>query len=254
MKPSTENPIQVADRLFQTMELLATNPPMGLMDLSHSLELNKSTMHRILTSLIYLGYVTQETPSGKYTLTQRICDIASQFAKQTDVVSSVRPILEDLANHFRETVHLVQIEGDTAIYIDKIDSPKNLIPLSSKIGESIPLYCTGVGKALLADLSDDDIKDVWQNKSPEPQTANTITDYFDFMEEIERIRKNGYALDLEEYETGVRCIAISLDGYIKRSHYAISISAPVRRMDRDRIMELSEYMWKLKKQLQQETI
>lgn len=252
MNTATENPIQVADRLFQAMELLAKNPPMGLMELSNNLDLNKSTMHRILNSLIFMGYAKQEMPSGKYTLTQKICELSNQFSHQTDTLSLVRPILEELAHLSRETIHFVEIEKNSVTYLDIIESPRNLVPSTDKVGDSIPLYCTGVGKALLAGMPDDIIKNMWQNGDLESYTPNTIVNYFDFLEEIERIRKNGYALDLEEYETGVRCVAVSLQTTTKYPKYALSISAPTRRMDKWRISEFSNYILEAQEKLKQE--
>ncbi|WP_317855763.1 IclR family transcriptional regulator [Chakrabartyella piscis] len=252
MKEPTENPIQVADRLFQTLELLATCPPMSLMELSQTLGLNKSTMHRILNSLVYMGYAKQENNSLKYTLTHRICELSNQFMHQTNIIPMVRPYLQELVNLSGETIHLVQMDQNSAIYIDKMESTQNSIRLVSKVGKSIPLYCSAVGKAMLANMGDDVIKEIWNNSDIRALTPQTIVDFKDFMNEIDRVRKNGYALDLEENELGVRCIAVAISNYQNQPNYAISISAPVTRMGRRRILELAEFVWDVKKRLRNE--
>ena len=249
-----KNPIQVADRLFQTIELLSNNGSLGLTEISICLELNKSTAHRILNSLIYMGYVKQEASSAKYSLTFKIWEIANQALGQLDIIDSVRPHLKRLVAQTEETVHLVQLNGTSATYIDKVEAYQNPVRLVSKIGHSIPLYCSGVGKSLLAEMSDNTIETIWKQSNIKAYTPNTITSFVPFMKEIETIRKWGYALDNEENEIGVRCIATALTNYQKKPAYAISISAPTTKMTDTRIQELASEIFQIKKALEKEWI
>lgn len=245
-----KNPIQVADRLFQVVETLAASGSMGLTALSKELSLNKSTTHRILNSLIHMGYVTQDSTSMKYHLTFKIWEIANQLLTKIDMIDIARPFLKQLALQTGETVHLIQAEGAIAIYIDKVESYTNSVRLVSKVGESIPLYCSGVGKAILAKTPDEFIQSVWDKSQVTSLTPNTIISLPAFMKDIESTRQSGYAIDDEENELGVRCIACCLKNYKGNPEYAFSISAPINRMDEKRILELSKYVLATKEKIE----
>jgi len=153
----SKNPIQVADKLFLVLETLAKTGPIGLSDLCREVSLNKTTVHRLLNSLLYMGYVRQDTQTSRYSLSFKIWDIANQFVSKIDIVEEARPSLRELAAKTGETVHLVQIDGIHAIYIAKEES-ENSVRLVSMVGKRIPLYCSGVGKALLADMSNEAVE------------------------------------------------------------------------------------------------
>lgn len=244
-----KNPIQVADRMFQAIELLVDRGPMELKDISSNLNLNKSTTHRVLSSLAYMGYVRQECESGKYELTFKIVELSNKIIEKTDIVHIIRPFLKQLMELTGETVHLVELEGTEAVYIEKVVSFSNTVQMVSRIGSRIPLYCSGVGKAIIAEMEDQEIKEFWAGSKIVKRTAHTITDFAEFMEGIREAREKGYALDNEENEPGIRCIAVSLPDFGKNVRYAISISAPVTRMDDLRIQELAECALAIKQQI-----
>ena len=119
----------------------------------------------------------------------------------------------------------------------------------SRIGSRIPLYCSGVGKAIAAELDEHEVEEIWNRSRILPLTPYTITDFEAFRRELSEIRERGYALDNEENENGVRCIAVSLKDYTGRVKYAFSISAPVSRMDNERIRQLAGYVLEIKDQV-----
>lgn len=244
-----KNPIQVADRLFCALELLAEQGAMGLMDISKELGLNKSTAHRILNSLIYMGYAKQEEDSGKYKLTFKIVQLSDKLMRKMDVVSLVRPHLQRLMELTGETVHLVERDGTDAVYIDKVESYSNTIQMVSRIGSRIPLYRSGVGKAIMAEMEPNEAADVWKASDILQVTPHTITDFNTFLKTLEEIRNRGYAFDNEENESGVRCIAVSLPKNGGPARYAFSISAPISRMDDERIKKLGEYILETKNRI-----
>lgn len=247
-----KNPIQVSERIFNTIECLAQNGAMGLQELSSKLKLNKSTVHRILNSLICMDYVRQDTESLKYSLSFKICGLSHQILEKNSIIDIAHPYIKELSTASGETVHLVQIDGINATYIDKVEASQNSVRMISMVGKSIPLYCSGVGKAMLADMPDEKIESIWKRSSIHKLTEHTITKYVDFIKLIGEIRKNGYALDDEENELGVRCIAVALKGYDGKSTHAISISAPKDRMSNERILELKEMILKSKRQIENE--
>lgn len=245
-----KNPIQVADRLFHTLELLAENGEMGLMELSVRLKLNKSTAHRILNSLVYLGYAKQNEENGKYEPTFKVVSLANQIMGRVDIGNLLRPCLRRLMESTGETVHFVERDGTEAVYIDKIECFKNSIQMVSRIGSRTPLYCSGVGKAILASEQDEEIQNIWENSRIEKRTSHTITEFSVFRKEIEQIRQRGYAVDNEENEEGVRCVAVSFREPSGKREYAFSISAPIYRMGTERIKELSGKLLETKKEIE----
>ena len=211
----TKNPVQSAARIFQVLELLAEKGEMGLMELSTALDLHKSTVHRLLMSLIYMGYARQDETTQKY-------------------------------------MHLVQREGSNILYLYKIEAKVGTIRMASHVGMMQPMYCTGVGKAILSELPEEEVEKIWNESSLEKKTEKTITDLDTMKEVLAKVREDGYALDDEENETGVRCIAVSLRDYEKKTKYAFSISGPVSRMTEERMRELIPEMKNIQRGLQAE--
>lgn len=247
----SKNPIQVADRLFLVLETLSKIGPVSLADLSRELNLNKSTTHRLLSSLIYMGYAKQDSETQKYDLSLKILTLSNRLLERLDILETVRPYLKSLSQETGETVHFVQLDGAEAVYIYKEESRQNSVRMVSKVGSRIPLYCSGVGKAMAAGMKESQIHKLWDACAHEKLTPHTITDYDTFLKEVESVRQNGYALDNEENELGVRCIAVGLTDYNGRSRYAFSISAPVTRMTDDRIKEIAPLVLQVKKEIEQ---
>lgn len=246
-----KNPIQVAGRLFETIEYLADHGSCGLSELAEELSLNKSTMHRVLASLQYMGYVRQNEKNGSYDLTFKLMDISERMRGHIDMISIVRPYLKQLMEECGETVHLVKREGSDCVYIDKVEATQNNIRMVSHIGSRIPFYRSAVGKALAANMTEDEVAKLWAHTKINRTTPYTITNYEDFSDILNEIRRKGYALDNEENETGVRCIGAALDIAENSTEYAFSISLPVGRMDNDRIGELSKLILRTKHDIEQ---
>lgn len=237
-----KNPVQSAGKIFQLMETLAMEGPCGLLELSNILQINKSTVHRLLNSLIYMGYVKQDEETLKYHMTLKITNISGMVLKQMDILSISRPYLEALKEQTEETVHLVKRVENNITYIQKLD-PVNImgrsIQMASFIGMVSPLYCTAVGKAIMSSLSEKEVRSIWEHSNVEPKTQYTLLHIEQLLDELAQVRKTGYALDNEENEIGVRCIASCIRDYTGKAEYAISISAPISRMSDDRILTLA---------------
>ncbi|HHV50077.1 MAG TPA: IclR family transcriptional regulator [Clostridiales bacterium] len=240
----SENLIRSAQRMFNILEILASKGELGVTELSLLTNLNKATVHRQLNTLSSMGYVRQDEKSEKYTLTFKLIEVAGQFLNHIDMRTAARPYLDKLAELTGETVHLVQKEGLYCVYIDKVEPTVNSIRMVSRIGLRQPLYCTAVGKSILASLSDQEIRAIWNRSEKHKLTPNTITDWEAFKKEIEKIRKSGYAVDDEENELGVKCVAVALKDFSGQVCHAISVSAPVSRMDDKAIKQIAKLLIK----------
>lgn len=247
-----KNPVQSAERIFQVLEMLADHGEMGLMELSTALGLHKSTVHRLLMSLIYMGYAKQNEKTQKYMLTYKLVNMSGKILDRMDIVEIAKPYLERLSNISGETVHLVRRDGSNILYIHKIEAKVGTIRMVSHVGMIHPMYCSGVGKAIMATLPEKEVKKIWDASVIERKTDKTIVRYEDMLITLEEVRKNGYALDDEENEEGVRCIAASLRGYGKSVKYAFSVSGPSSRMTKERVEELAVDIKKVQVELSRE--
>ena len=241
------NPIQSADRIFSILEALADHGSMRIIDLSELLGLHKSTVHRQLASLTSMGYVIQNEQTGEYSLTFKLVELSGKILKNMDILNLVRPYEERLSELCDETVHFVKRSGNVVLYLDKVEVQSvrmRSVRLSSQVGLSRPMYCSGVGKAIMAQLSEQEIEDIWNNSTIERKTEHTVTDLKALKKELKETLKRGYALDNEENELGIRCIAVPVYDYRNEPIYAMSISTLVGRMPDERLKELSEMLTK----------
>lgn len=231
--------VQSLDRAFLLLELLCrSRNGMSIAALCAQTGLHKSTVHRLLTAMAVHGYVQQDQAAGAYHAGMRLCELAGNIVDNLDMVERARAPMEQLSHETGETVHLVMREGAEIVYIHKVDSIHSAIRMFSRIGMRRPLYCTGVGKAILATLPPQQVTQIWQQSDIQAYTEHTIISQELFTRELAHVRKQGFALDNEENELGVRCIAVAIADYSGHASYALSISAPLSRMSNERIAQL----------------
>ena len=236
MDTKAASPIQSLDRIFSIIEFLSQYPNgASLTEICLSTHLPKSTVSRMLDSLIFHSYAIQDATSKRYLLTLRLFEIGSRVADNNNLLAVARPYLETLSSVSDETIHLVIREKDEVIYLYKKSSLNHTVQISSFVGSRNPLYCTGVGKCILAYLSDEELFSIWGRINPIPFTPNTITSFSALQREIERIRTCGSALDNAEHELGVCCIAAPVLDFHSNPLAAISICAPTIRMGNEKI-------------------
>ncbi len=235
MYVAEQGSVQSVERTFKLIEILSKKKEMSIKDMSDKSGLHKATVHRLINTLVSLGYVSKNEQNEHYALSPKLLRVSSRFLEHFDIREQVRPLLEKLSKDCGETVHLVERNGKNVVYIDKFEAPKSSIRMVSRIGMSQPMPITAVGKAILAELEEDEIFSVWEKCTINKRTENTITDYDKLMKEIEKIRAVGYAVDNEENEIGVFCIAATLPKVGDNPAYAFSISAPIQRADEETV-------------------
>ncbi|HVP18382.1 MAG TPA: IclR family transcriptional regulator C-terminal domain-containing protein [Spirochaetia bacterium] len=198
---------------------------------SGSPRMNKSTVYRFLTSLERLGFVRQDGETGKYSLTLRLFEIGTTALDRLEIWREAEPVLKEVGRLTGETVHLATLDESRLVYIGKIESVKTLrVSMMSRVGRTAPTYCTGLGKTLLAHLPPEQVDEILRKEKMVRLTARTITRRSDLDRELASIRKNGYALDDEEHEIGVRCVAAPVRDNKGIVCAAVSVSVPVIRL------------------------
>ena len=248
----SDNPIQSAERLFHVLETLAQEESMSLTELSVRTGLHKSTVHRLLRSLICLGYAEQDSETSQYQLTYKILALSSACYTKNRLIKRLHPLLKELCAKCHETVHLVKLEGTRILYLDKVESYDHSYQMYSRIGIFNDLYCCATGKALLAAMSDEQILALWPSLGVTQKTPHTITSPELFMKEIRKVRRLGYACDRQEAELGLFSVGAALRDFSGQSQYAVSITAPVSRVTNTVLKHNIALLLEAKKRLSEE--
>jgi IclR family transcriptional regulator, KDG regulon repressor len=196
-----------------------------------------STVHRFLANLESAGFLNC-SGDGVYHLGIACFAIGQAALGQLDIRRVSLPYLQELNRQTRETIHLTVRHGLSAVYVEKLDSPEQL-RIHSRIGASVPLYCTAVGKVMLAYMPDDERKRVLPQLALKRLTPNTVGNLQELEAELYRVRKNGYACDLEEHELHIRCVAAPIWDHAGGVNASLSITAPMVRMAVTRLRQLA---------------
>jgi DNA-binding IclR family transcriptional regulator len=196
-----------------------------------------STVHRFLANLVSAGFLNRDA-EGTHCLGIACFSIGQAAAGQLDIRRLSLPYLRELNQQTRETVHLTVRHGLSAVYVEKLDSPEPL-RIYSRIGASVPLHCTAVGKVLLAYLPPNEQQRVLPQLKLKRLTPNSVGNMQELKAELFRVRKNGYASDLEEHELHIRCVAAPIWDHTGTVQSSLSITAPAFRMPVSRLRQLA---------------
>lgn len=220
--------VQSIDRAISILETLSNFSSLSLNDLSEQVGLHKATTHRIVQSLVENGFVEQLNETKQYRISLRMFELGNKRVQNIDFVNVAKSNIRLLSQDVNQTVHLVIEDKDEVLYIDKYGDDQEA-KMRSKIGHKAPLYCTAVGKAILATRSRQEVEAYWEQVAPDKKTEETITDFDQLMLELAEVREQGYALDDEEFEYGVVCVGTVFSSYKEVAAGAISISLPITK-------------------------
>ena len=225
--------IRAVKRALDLLSAFSTSEPeLRLTELSSRLNLNPSTTFRLLVTLESHGYVEQNPENRRYRLGVACLKLGSVFLNRSDIRKEGLPILSDLRDDCKETVHLARLAGAEVVYLEKLDGLLPIGIMGSRVGGRAPAYCTGLGKAMLAYKPESEIRQLYAESRLRRFTPNTITDLGELLCELACIRERGYAIDNEEHEPGVKCVAVPIWDYRQNVAGAISVSGPAGRIDR----------------------
>lgn len=196
-----------------------------------------STVHRFLANLVTAGFLNRDG-EGTHSLGIACFSIGQAAVGQLDIRRLSLPYLRELNQQTRETIHLTVRHGLSAVYVEKLDSPEPL-RIHSRIGAAVPLYCTAVGKVMLAYMPEDEQQRILPDLNIQRQTPNSVGNLQELKTELYRVRKNGYACDLEENERHIRCVAAPIWDHTGSVQSSLSITAPTVRMPVARLRQLA---------------
>jgi DNA-binding IclR family transcriptional regulator len=232
--------IQAIERAVAILNVFsAEEPELGVTEIAERLELHKSTVHRFLVNLEAAGLVERDRHSSRYRLGLRIFELGGLVLQQMNLWDEALPFLEGLVRDSGETGHLAVLDGGEAVYIEKVEA-RRALRIPSAIGRGYPAHATSLGKALLAHLDEQARERVMTDRGLRRCTPNTITDPDRLREELDRIRGQGYAVDDQEYEEGLRCVGAPIAGHTGHVVAAIGIGGPATRVTPERLTDLAE--------------
>ena len=231
-KPYLINSVLRAAKLLECFSL--DNPALTNSQIAKMLGLHKSTITRLVYSLVEVGFLRKDKKTGEYSLTYRLFRIGSVYINQISFRTEARPLLAELASSIQETVHLAVLNDFEVFYIDKVEGSQS-VGMMSRIGNKSPAYCTGVGKVLLAYLTADDLDRYLRTAEFKRYTPNTITNPEELKIHLRRIRQQGYTMDDSEHEADIKCVAAPLHDDSGNMVASISIAGPGFRMNRERM-------------------
>lgn len=220
--------IQSVSRALSILSYIAQKRGAGVSEISRALTLNKSTVYGLMKTLELEGYIFKNVKTEAYELTLKLFTLGSYGVGSSSFIHFAKPYIEALAQKFGETVHLVAPFEDKVVYIDKIESTKS-IRIYTRVGHSLPLHCTGVGKAIMAYWSEEEVESYIEQHGLTKYTKNTITDPKKFKRQLALIKANGYAIDDEENLEELFCIAAPVLDMQNQARYGISIAKPKYR-------------------------
>ena len=233
--------VQALDRAFAVLDLLGeSETPLGLAQVASSLQLHKSTAHRFLM-VLERHRMVERTSNGKFRLGLRLFDFGNRAIEQYDLRERAQPHLRRLVAETEETAHLCVLEQARVIYIDKIE-PARSVRMITRIGASNPVHCTSVGKAILAFLPEERAND---DSAPHGSSGLRIAPSQRprrLRTEMEKTRRRGYAVDDEEFEEGLRCIAVPVLDAQRQPVAAVSVSGPSFRVTAQKLPSIANHL------------
>lgn len=230
--------------LFKALKILdcftVQNPEWGITELSEHMGLYKSNVFNIVDTFVKAGYLERNPDNEKYRLGYKVLELSQVLSSSISFRSRVLPYMQELANTINETVYLAIPNETEVIYLDSA-GPKHQLMTRSMLGVKAPLYCTGIGKAMLAYLPEETVEAVI-SKGLNKFTDQTITDPLQLRKDLIAIRERGYSIDNMEHEYGIKCIGMALRDKKREVVAGISVSGPSLRFDDAAIKQYSEFL------------
>src|SRR5258708_293049 len=239
----TDGPYQLhrPERAVSVLEALSeSDAPLSLAEICQRMGLHKSTAHRSLMVLERSALIDR-TLENRFRLGLKLYELGNRAVEQIDLRARVYPFFRRLAAQVGETVHLSVLQKTSVVYLDKVE-PNPRVCMSSKIGTSNPVYCTSMGKAMLAFQPEEMIEQIVAKIRFTRYTPKTLCSREKLLEYLKIVRHRGYAIDDEEIELGVRCVGAPVLNEDHRAIAAVSVSGPSSRITAQRVPAIAEHL------------
>jgi IclR family transcriptional regulator, acetate operon repressor len=228
MRNTPDYPLRSVDNALRLIVLLRERGSVRLAEVADALETSRSTAHRLLAMLEYHGFARQDAETRLYEPGPGVVDLRAL----------ARPSLERLCEEVGETVHLVGLRDASVVFLDSVETSHGL-RVGSRVGVAMPAHCTAGGKALLAQLTREELERLHAGRKLERMTSRSLTSPSKLRAELELVRRRGYATNSGESENGVAAVAVAIPGRPGDRRAAITVSAPADRLSERRVPEIA---------------
>lgn len=234
-KEKSEYLIQAVSHALDLLEQFhGETDELGVTELSKRLKLHKNNVFRLLATLESRGYIEQNRVTENYRLGLKTLELGQTFIKQMGLLRQSKPVIENIVSTCNETTYIAVLKEFHIIYLDCVETSKT-VRVVPRVGSRLPAYCTAAGKVQIAHMSSDELDQYLPAAELTRFTPNTITDRDQLKKHLAQIAEQGYAIDNEELDDGVRCVSAPIRDYTRRIIGAVSISGPSMRFTDERI-------------------
>ncbi|MDO5391307.1 MAG: IclR family transcriptional regulator [Eubacteriales bacterium] len=233
-KAEAEVKVKSLQKALEILGCFVEKQPLGVSEISEKLGLYKSNVHSILMTFKAMDYLEQDPETGKFRLGTAVFGLSRALRESLDITKIAIPYMKEIAEEAGELVYLTIPRGDEVVYLETVYPEEKTLGGRSVTGERSKMYCTSVGKAILAKMKDEEIEELLDGEL-ESFTEYTITDKEKLWEEIRKTRERGYGVDNMELMFGIKCVGIALMNHKGQVEAGLSVSAPSLRMDEEKI-------------------
>lgn len=234
-KEKSEYIIQAVDHALDLLEQFHDEvDELGVTELSKRLKLHKNNVFRLLATLESRGYIEQNRVTENYRLGLKTLQLGQTFIRQMGLLRQARPVLETVVEQCNETAYVAILKDLHIVYLDVVETTLT-VRVVPRVGARLPAYCTAVGKVQLAYMTDEELDAYFPGRELKAFTPNTITDKAELKKSLAVVAEQGYAVDNEELDLGVRCVGAPIRDYTRRIVGAVSISGPSMRFTDERL-------------------
>lgn len=237
MKDQSEYNVRAVERALQILDCFDDkNPERGISEIAQAVNLHKATAHRIVTTLLNYGYLERADDDQRYRLGLKLAGLGFKVVRRMDLRREASPLMTRLVEQWDETCDLSIFDEERVFYVDVIRG-SHALTIAASVGQRLPAHCTASGKLFLAHLSSDELE-AFLSKPLHAYTEKTITSPDELCSQIETIRRQGYSVDDEELEEGIRAVAAPIWNHKDEIIAAMSIPGPINRITWDRIPDI----------------
>lgn len=244
-----EAKIKSLQKALQILECFVEKQPLGVTEISEKMGLYKSNVHNILSTFKSMGYLEQDPDSGKFRLGTAVFTLSRALRENLDISRTVVPFMRKIAEEAGEVVYLAIPRGDEVVYLEAVYPDSRKLSGSIVTGERAKMYCTSMGKAILASMDRRERQELLREPL-EAFTEYTITDRNELEKELQKTAERGYGLDNMELLFGIKCVGVALVNHEGKPEGGLSISAPSLRMSEEKIPILAGILSRYKMEIQ----
>jgi IclR family pca regulon transcriptional regulator len=236
--PGAQIPSGSLARGLSLLSIVARSPRrgMGLSELAEQAAFDKATTHRLARILVRYGCLVQDDETRRYRLGVRVLDLGFAYLAGIDLRERALPYMQELAREFGGSVSLAQLDGADIVYLERIPASQWMVSLEMRVGSRVPAHGTSMGKALLAGLTDAQVRALLQGRKLQPLTARTITTTKQLLGQLAEIRSRGFALNDEETVIGLRSVAAAIRGHQGAPMAAVNVAVPTAQCSMERLV------------------